>query len=136
MSTRLKEKLEKIKQILANLSQKAIKGIPIIVEGRKDVEALRALGVKGAILTVKTGGKSFLEAMNEIEKTGVSEVILLLDFDRRGKQGTLLLKEDLERLKIKPDLDFWRALSALTGRDLQCIEGLRSYVDTLESKSA
>ena len=29
---------------------------------------------------------------SEIEKLGVREVVLLLDFDRRGKEGTLSLK--------------------------------------------
>ena len=92
MSTRLKEKEEKIQQIITKLTEESAKGKPIIVEGKKDAQALRMLGVNGAILTVKTGGKSFLEATAEIEKLGVGEVILLLDFDRRGKEGTMRLQ--------------------------------------------
>ena len=62
MSTHLKEKVEKIEQILTKLIEESAKGKPIVVEGKKDAEALQDLGVTGAILTVKTGGKSFLEA--------------------------------------------------------------------------
>ena len=70
MSTRLKEKEEKILQTLETLREESSVGKPIVVEGIKDVEALRELGVRGLVLTVKTGGKSFLEVVSEIEKKG------------------------------------------------------------------
>jgi 5S rRNA maturation endonuclease (ribonuclease M5) len=134
LSTRLKEKEEKILQVLSALAEESAKGKPIVVEGKKDVEALCALGVVGTVLTVKTGGKSFLDAISEIEKTGVPEVILFLDFDRRGKEGTKHLKQSLERAKIKPNIKFWRRLSALVGKEIQCIESLTAYLRTLHAK--
>ena len=134
MSTRLKEKEEKILQVLNALAEESAKGKPIVVEGKKDVNALRALGVTGTVLTVKTGGKSFLDVVSEIEKMGASEVILFLDFDRRGKEGTKHLKQSLERAKIKPDTKFWRELSALVGKEIQCVESLTAYLDTLRAK--
>jgi 5S rRNA maturation endonuclease (ribonuclease M5) len=134
LSTRLKEKEEKILQVLEKLAEESAKGTPIVVEGKKDVEALFALGVTGAVLTVKTGGKSFLDAVSEIEKMHVQEVILFLDFDRRGKEGTKRLKQSLERAKIKPNTKFWRKLSALVGKDIQCIESLIAYMTTLRIK--
>jgi 5S rRNA maturation endonuclease (ribonuclease M5) len=134
LSTRLKEKEEKILQVLEALAESSAKGTPIVVEGIKDVAALRASGVAGTVLTVKTGGKSFLDAVSEIEKMGVSGVILLLDFDRRGKEGTKRLKHSLERAKIKPNVKFWRELSALVGKEIQCIEGLTAYMVTLRIK--
>jgi 5S rRNA maturation endonuclease (ribonuclease M5) len=134
LSTRLKEKEEKILEVLESLAEASAKGTPIVVEGKKDVEALHAFGVAGTMLTVKTGGKSFLDAVSEIEKMGVPEVILLLDFDRRGKEGTKHLKRSLERAKIKPNVKFWRKLSALVGKEVLCIEGLTAYMVTLRSK--
>ena len=80
LSTHLKEKLEKIEQIIAKLTEESAKGKPIVVEGKKDAQALQELGVNGAIVTVKTGGKSFLEATAEIENLGASEVILVVGF--------------------------------------------------------
>jgi 5S rRNA maturation endonuclease (ribonuclease M5) len=135
LSTRLRDKQEKIQQILDALAEESAKGTLIVVEGKKDVEALRSFGVTGPVLSVKTGGKSFTEALHQIEKTGASEVILLLDFDRRGKEGTYRLKQDLERAKAKPNLKFWRELSALLGREIQCVEGLNSYLETLQRKT-
>lgn len=134
MSTRLKEKEEKILQILNAIAEESAKGTPIIVEGKKDVEALRVSGVEGAVLTVKTGGKSFLEVVSEIEQMGVPDVILFLDFDRRGKEGTKRLKQNLERAKIKPNVKFWRELSALVGKEIQCVESLTAYLGTLRMK--
>jgi 2,5-diamino-6-(ribosylamino)-4(3H)-pyrimidinone 5'-phosphate reductase len=134
LSTKFKEKEEKIQRIIAALTEESAKGKPIIVEGKKDAQALRELGVNGKILTAKTGGKSFLEATAEIEKLGAREVILLLDFDRRGKEGTERLKHNLERAKIKANTKLWRELQALVGREIQCIESLTSYLKTLQEK--
>jgi len=134
LSTRLKEKAEKLQRILDALSEESAKGVPIIVEGKKDTQALRNLGVYGPILSVKTGGKSFIKALFEIEKTQASEVILLLDFDRRGKEGTKLLKQNLEHEKIKPNLSFWHAFLGLIGREIQCIESITAYMETLKRK--
>ena len=135
MSTRLKEKEEKIQRVITELAEESAKGKPIIVEGKKDEQTLRILGVNGVVVTVKTGGKSFLEATAEIEKLGASEVILLLDFDRRGKEGTLRLQRNLERSKIKVNVLFWRDLRGLAGREMQCIESLTSYLSTLQKKT-
>ncbi|MCX8150304.1 MAG: toprim domain-containing protein [Candidatus Bathyarchaeota archaeon] len=135
MSCKLKEKQEKLQQILAALIEESAKGTPIIVEGQKDLQTLRNLGAYGSIITVKTGGKSFIDAISEIQKTHVSEAILLLDFDRRGKEGTARLKQNLEFAKIKPNLWYWQTLSALIGREIHCIESLNGYLDTLKRKT-
>ena len=134
MSTRLKDKEEKILQILSALAEESAKGTPIVVEGKKDVEALRVFGVEGPVVTAKTAGKSFLDVVSEIVQTDATEVVLFLDFDRRGKQGTKRLKQSLERAKIKPNTKFWRELSALVGKEIQCIESLTAYLNTLRTK--
>ncbi|MDH5754850.1 MAG: toprim domain-containing protein [Candidatus Bathyarchaeota archaeon] len=134
MSTRLKQKEEKILQILERLTQENAKGTPIIVEGKKDIETLKTLAVKGKIISAKTGGKSFLDVISEIEKSKAREVILLLDFDRRGKEWTKRLKQNLEKTKIKPNLTFWTKLSKLVGKDVKDIESLATYMETLKRK--
>jgi 5S rRNA maturation endonuclease (ribonuclease M5) len=131
---RLREKEEEIVQIIDALASESSKGTLILVEGKKDVDALRALGVEGPIKCVKTGGKSFLDIVSEVEKADVSEVILLLDFDRRGKQGTNRLRRNLERGGTKVNLEFWLALLGLIGKDVQCVEGLSAYLENLRAK--
>ncbi|HKZ88421.1 MAG TPA: toprim domain-containing protein [Candidatus Bathyarchaeia archaeon] len=135
MSTRLKEKEEKIQHVLEALAEESARKIPVIVEGKNDVDVLRQFGVSGPVLCLKTGGKSFCDALYEVEQTGAQEVILLLDFDRRGREGTRRLKQNLERAQVKPNTVFWRSLSALLARDIQCIEGLGAYMETLKRKA-
>ena len=134
MSTRLREKEEKILKVLTELKEESAKGTPIIVEGKKDIAALRVLGVPGVVLSVKTGGKSFQDAVAEIERLNAPEVILFLDFDRRGIEGTIRLKQNLERVRVKSNLKFWHALSALMGKEIQCVESLNAYLNNLKAK--
>jgi len=134
LSTRLKEKEEKIQQVLECLVQESSEGTPIIVEGKKDIETLRSLGIRGEIMSAKTGGKSRLDVISEIEKKQSREVVLLLDFDRRGREWTTILKQHLEKTETKPNLDFWNALKRLVGRELKDIEGLAAYMQTLKKR--
>ena len=134
MSAHLKVKEEKILKVLAQLNEESVKGIPIIVEGEKDIETLRVLGIEGRITSAKTGGKSLLDVVSEIEEMGTREVILLLDFDRRGKELTKRLKQQLEKTGINPNLLFWRELSALVSREVKDIEGLAAYMESLKRK--
>ncbi|MGQ9624730.1 MAG: toprim domain-containing protein [Candidatus Bathycorpusculaceae bacterium] len=134
MSTHFKEKDEKIFEVLEQLAEESAKGTPIIVEGKNDIIALRALGIEGKIISAKTGGKTLLDTVSEIEKTEAYEVILLLDFDRRGKELTNRLKQHLEKTGINPNLLFWRELSSLVSREVKDIEGLASYMESLKRK--
>jgi len=134
LSTGLQRKSERLQQLLNKLATEAAKGIPIVVEGQKDVSALHQLNVEGRFVSSKTSGKSFLDILTEIERQRVREVILLLDFDRRGVEWTHRLKQHLEKTKIKPNLTFWNQLYGLVGRDLKDIEGLPAYLETLKKR--
>ena len=135
MSTKTEKRLEKILKLLERLEKQSAKGTPIVVEGKNDIQALFRLGITGNIILAKTSGKSFLDVVREIEKKEKREVILLFDFDRRGKEWTRRLASCLEGLKITPNLLFWRMLLGLVGRDVKDIEGLATYVETLRNRS-
>ena len=136
MSTKTEKKLEKLVKILERLKNQATKGTPIIVEGKNDVQALHRLGITGDLVLAKTSGKSFLDVLNEIELRQKCEVILLFDFDRRGKEWTRRLAICLEGVKITPNLIFWRMLLRLVGRDVKDVEGLATYLETLRNMSS
>jgi 5S rRNA maturation endonuclease (ribonuclease M5) len=68
--------------------------IPVIVEGRRDVAALRRLGLKGAILTLHCG--QTVAAFGEQIARRFPSVILLLDWDRRGRLLHAQLTRHLE----------------------------------------
>ena len=134
MSTKLEKRTEKILHLLERLEKESAKGIPIIVEGKNDINALQRLNVKGNIISAKTSGKSLLAVISEVERTGKREVILLMDFDRRGREWTKRLTQHLEGMKIKSNSLFWRELLGLVGRDVKDVEGLATYMETLKKK--
>lgn len=134
MSTHWKEKTDKVEEILERLAVQSAKGVPIVVEGKNDADTLRRLAFNGDIITAKTR-KSFLALAAEIERWESDEVVLLLDFDRRGKEWTRRLTQYLERTAVKPNTFFWNALQGLVGRDVKEIEGIVPYLQTLRNKS-
>jgi 2,5-diamino-6-(ribosylamino)-4(3H)-pyrimidinone 5'-phosphate reductase len=134
MSTSLERKAEKLMQLLERLAAKAAENTLIVVEGRNDIEALKELAIQGNIISVKTAGKSFLDTLAEIQQQNISEVVLLLDFDRRGKEWTKRLKQSLEENRIKVDTNFWTKLQALLGHHVKDVEGLPSYLRTLKKR--
>lgn len=136
MSTRLHERMEKVQLFIEKLAMDSTKGCLIVVEGQKDYRALRQLGINGEILTAKTSRKSFLDLTTEVEKQSYPQVILLLDFDRRGKELTKRLIQYLETMRIKTNTDYWKELQALVGRDVKDIEGIPTYLQTLNRKFA
>lgn len=133
MSTRLKEKIERIEELLERLALQSAKGIPIIVEGQNDIDVLRKLAFCGDIIAAKTR-KSFLALVTEIETLDIEEVVLLMDFDRRGKEWTKRLTRYLEQTKVKPNAFFWQELRNLVSHNIKDIEGLLPFLQTLRKK--
>jgi len=134
LSTNLRKRVEKVLQLLDRLSREVAKGVPIIVEGRNDVNALRKLNVNGDVISAKTSGKRFHDVLSEVEGLGKREVILLMDFDRRGKEWTKRLTQHFEKMRVKPNLFFWNNLQDLVGQDVKDVEGLATYMETLKKK--
>jgi len=135
MSTNIEKTTEKVLELLDRLINESAKDTLIIVEGRKDVNTLRKLGIEGNIIAAKTRGKSILDVFGEVEKLGSREVVVLMDFDRRGRELTKRLVQGFERMRIKSNLVFWRELRRLVGREVKDIEGLASYIETLKRKT-
>jgi len=135
LSNNVKKLTERILELLERLSRESAKGVPIIVEGQNDIDTLRKLGVEGEVISAKTFGRSFLDVLSEIEKQGKQEVIILMDFDRHGREWTKRLTRHLERMRIKPNSFFWRELRGLVGHKVKDIEGLATYIETLKKKT-
>ena len=75
----------------------------IIVEGKKDKQALEELGFKNIFIINETG-KSIYEKIEEIEeKAGKQKICILTDFDKKGKKLYLLLKSELSQRKVRLD---------------------------------
>ncbi len=82
--------------------------VPIIVEGKHDVESLRRIEFSGEIITLNSG--SSLLSFSEGLSRNYEEVILLTDFDRRG----IFLKSEIEAFLrgsgCRPDTELWSSI--------------------------
>lgn len=98
----------------------------VIVEGKKDKEALEKLGIK-SIQLHKTNN-SLNERVELFSKS--KECILLFDLDRAGRKLHAKIKESLQRLGVKVNSRYRNFL--LTKTRLRFIEGINTYLKHLE----
>ncbi|OYT56189.1 MAG: hypothetical protein B6U77_00330 [Candidatus Hecatellales archaeon ex4484_218] len=128
------EKVEKLTLILEKLAEKSSEGAIILVEGVKDVEALKNIGIKGKICCIKNRKiplYDFLSQYIDIDE----EVIVLTDFDRRGTQLAEKIVNYLEKSGKPVNLTFWLKMQNLFSSSLKDIEGVASYLKNIERKA-
>lgn len=95
----------------------------VIVEGKRDSEALKKLGFSGTVLEFHRFG-GMMKFVDHVAK--YERVIMLLDGDRKGKYLTGKIIEQLQH-RTKIDLSFKRRLVSITKGKIRFIEQLVSY---------
>ncbi len=100
--------------------------IPVIVEGIKDLRALRSLGLTGDIITLNKG-MSLSDFADQISEE-FDEVIILSDWDRRGGSLCRRLKELLKG-RVVYDVRIRQRLSKFAM--IKKVEGLPSWLETV-----
>lgn len=118
--------LEQVEGLLDELRECAADGVPILVEGVDDERALRKLDVKGRILRVSSGSKTLLNFLEGL--VGFERIIVLTDFDRAGDKLAKFCAKHLQRLGVRPVVEFREKLKALLLKDVKDVEGLASFV--------
>lgn len=94
------ERLEGIMDIVDRLNGMSETHI-LLVEGIKDVSALRAIGVDGDFYCVQSGGGP-VRAAEHVWSSG-REAVILTDWDRRGGSLARQLRENLSSLDVRYD---------------------------------
>jgi len=124
----LDDAYEKLSLVLADLVE-ANEEAPVVVEGERDVKALRALGLTGEIVTLHRGVTVF----NFCERLAAQHrhVVILTDWDVRGGQLARLLRDGLAANGVKYDDDLRARLSALCHGDVKAVEDLHRYAERL-----
>ncbi len=111
---------EEIGELLELLDE--IKDKTIIVEGKRDKEALCSFGLKNVI----TLHKGLYETAESLKSR---EVVILTDFDREGKGIAKKLNKILQSLGYKVDKESRRKISFLFSRlRIKKIEELRGVI--------
>lgn len=125
------ERLEGVLAALERLSELAEDHI-ILVEGLKDVDALRKVGVDGDFYCVQSSGGP-LKAAEHVWRSGRPAVIMT-DWDRRGGSLAEALRENLSSLGAGYDDTVRRDLAVLCRPYSKDVESLDSVVALLESR--
>ena len=123
-------RLEEILKVLERLKELSADHV-ILVEGRKDREALAYLGISGDVFQIQSsGGPS--AAAEYVESRG-GKAVILTDWDRRGGNLAAALRDILGR--DNPDIDgsVREDLSRLSRHYIKDVEALDSLVDRLSA---
>jgi 5S rRNA maturation endonuclease (ribonuclease M5) len=118
---------ERLKNVLQAVFE-ANKHVPVVVEGRRDAEALRKLGFTGKIISFHSG-KSVYDFCEDLAEK-YDSVILLMDWDETGDQLFSALSENLS--------GYWEQFSsfrydirAFCQKDIKDIEGVPGLLERL-----
>lgn len=113
---------EKLLRLIDELKAKASCGAVILVEGRRDVAALRKLGVEGEVIETSSSSLSSI-----VDAAGERDVVILTDWDSRGR----IMKDRLYAVFRNANLDIWNGISAITARYIHSVEELPGFIEDL-----
>ena len=122
--------LKRLLLTLEELQNSAEQGMPILIEGKKDENALKKLGVKGNFIKVSGSPLKLFEVAEIAAKS--PKVIILTDFDNKGSELAKRLSEDIQRLGSHPNLNIRRIIMGITRRFIKDIESLPRHLYQLE----
>jgi 5S rRNA maturation endonuclease (ribonuclease M5) len=123
------ETLEDLETALSELIQDN-QDIPVIVEGDRDVQALRRLNLTGPIIQYNQGLSTpdFCDMISTQHET----VILLTDWDRRGGRLHFTLKKNLEN-RVHCITKYRETFA--TRSSVRTVESLPAWLTTLKTKA-
>lgn len=119
------ERLELLEKLIQELQYQADSGAIIIVEGRKDLESLRSLDIKGDIRL--SSQQPLLDLTDRLSRCG-NKIILLTDWDRKGGMAARKIRDYLQAYGIMPDMDIRARIGLLVKKKIKDIESLSRYI--------
>jgi len=121
--------VERLRGFVDMLNEESEKGSVIVVEGRRDAEALSRIGFTGnpTVFHHFKGIADFLDCHDDTDK----KIILLLDTDRTGKHLTSRLVSQLQSRRHHVNLFYKKALARITNGKVRHVEDLVIYAPHL-----
>ena len=122
------ERLEKLEELILELQDMSDMGAIIIVEGRKDVESLRSLGINGEIKL--SSQQPLIEITEQLSRCG-KYIVILTDWDRKGGIVARKIIYYLQAYGIISNTDIRRRIGFLVKKRIKDIESLSKYMGKL-----
>lgn len=123
------KRLEKIEKIIGKLKI-LNQDYPVIVEGKKDEQSLRSIGLNGKIIKIIGTLSKLCEGISREYK----KVILLTDWDKKGGSICRNLKNYLNANSVKYDERIRAELALLCKKEIKDVESLFTYIENLRSR--
>lgn len=122
------QRLERLQEALDQLIE-TNETSPVVVEGPRDEQALRELGLQGDIL-VYNQGRNMTDFADRLR--GPRDVVVLFDWDRKGGQLARLLQQKLSGV-VRMDLELRKEFARVSL--VKCVEDLPSALRTLDRRA-
>jgi 5S rRNA maturation endonuclease (ribonuclease M5) len=119
--------VDRLTALVSQLNAELDEGALVVVEGVRDERALQHLGLKARCFRLCNTRNSLSAVMTEAESH--SKVILLLDYDLKGRNMTKKVASMLQKRGMSVDTSFRREIRAMTN-------GLASHVEDLKRFSS
>ncbi|MEM2600112.1 MAG: toprim domain-containing protein [Thermoproteota archaeon] len=115
---------ESVSRIIQELSL-GDTGQLIVVEGTKDRQALVKLGVKARIMTLRSFIR--LAATDWLEKEKLSEIVVLTDFDRRGRSHSVKIRKICSG-RVRVNTEYKYRLKRALGSSAKEVEAIPRFI--------
>ena len=127
-SERRFEKMEEFLPVLVKeLNDLAAEGGAVLVEGKRDVAALKGLGYSGPVFTISILTSS--QAARQRLRNEVRQMVILTDMDAEGRRLASRYVRFLTSEGVRPSLAERRRLKAAAGGVFRHIENLSRFAD-------
>ncbi|AAB90335.1 MULTISPECIES: toprim domain-containing protein [Archaeoglobus] len=111
-------------EAIDELKEKSENGWVVVVEGKKDVRSLRAIGVSGEIV-VFTGYASTADTLKD------RKVIILTDSDAKGMEIEKGLVEALKTYGKIPDVEIKRKIFSNVRKEISKVEEISAFYEKI-----
>jgi len=121
------EKVDEILKLVDEIAHTSNSGTLIVVEGKKDEDVLRRIGVRGEILKLSEYGRN--KSVNLLEKYEFRDLLILTDFDEEGEKMAQKLEKIAFNCGFKVNKSLRLKIRKVFIEYSKTIEGLRNILD-------
>jgi len=126
------DEVQKVQKFVNMLNEESTNGAVVVVEGKRDVNALVSVGFKGNVVTLNNF-KGLNRLVENLERT--SKIILMLDMDRTGKYLTHKILTLLQYKGNNVDMFYKKTLSEITKGKVRHTEEIMIYAKYISDVS-
>jgi len=123
--------LEAFEELIASLLEASYQGAVVIVEGKRDMQALRALGLPGPVIMASR--RRALDLAEDVARS-YREIILLTDWDGKGDEMCRTIECHLRSVGSKPDKEIRSRLKKLVKKEIKDVESLSRYAERMREQ--